>query len=124
MEHRCTHRYSCDLKVLIHQHNQPVAIGRIRNGSHMGIFVETDFATVGCEQQLKIEILQGRHTIKLPLLEINALVIYKAENGFGAAIDIATPELSALFSDLLRGTYTATYAEPQEMDSFPIAVNG
>lgn len=105
MEHRCTERYNSDLHILIYQHNLPVAIGRIKNGSRWGVYIETDFFDVECEHQIAIEVLLGRNTsTKLQRIDMKAMVIHKTKKGFGAELDIHSEEQAAIFVDLLRGT--------------------
>lgn len=107
MEHRCTPRMSADLKILISKHNVPIAIGRIRNGSHSGIFVETEFEDIDCEQLLKLEVVHSKNQSKRATpLEMQALVIHKSANGFGAEIEFANEELSKDFIELLKGDKT------------------
>ncbi len=118
MEHRYTERYVSDLSVLIYQDKLPVAIGRIKNGSRLGIFIETDFANIDCEHQISLELPQSRNSAnKLPRVEMNALVIHKAEKGFGVELDIKTQEQTDLFVEILR----ALYEKPQDAQIFSMA---
>ena len=66
MEHRCSERVTTDFKVLIYKMGIPVAIGRLKNGSKLGFFVETDFADINVLQPLDIEVLlqQGSHNLE------------------------------------------------------------
>ncbi|MFO1387679.1 hypothetical protein [Cellvibrio sp.] len=121
MEHRCTERITGDLKVLIHRYNQPIAIGRIKNGSRLGVFVETEFADIGCEQQLRLEIVANRQ-YRQPLITMNALVIHKTEKGFGAELDLDSFEQNDLFMKMLRGDFS-TSASVDET-SFAVVANG
>lgn len=105
MEHRCTDRINSELKILIYKHNHPVAIGRIKNGSRSGVFVETDFVDVECEHQLKLEVLLNRNiTTKLQRIEMEAIVIHKASRGFGAEVDFQSTVQADVFMELLCGT--------------------
>lgn len=106
MEHRCTERYASDLSILIYQHKLPVAIGRIRNGSRLGIFIETDFANIDCEHQISLELPLNRSSAnKLQRVEMKALVIHKTGKGFGVELDIKTQEQTDLFVEILRDLY-------------------
>jgi hypothetical protein len=105
MEHRCTERITSELKILIYKHNHPIAIGRVRNGSSSGVFVETDFMDIDCEHQLKLEVLLNKNnTTKLQRIEMKALVIHKTGKGFGAEVDFQNASQVSLFLEMLRGT--------------------
>lgn len=105
MEHRCTPRVTSDIKILISKHGLPIAIGRIRNGSTMGVFVETEFEDIDCEQLLTLEVVYNKSQDKkfLPL-EMQALVIHKTQNGFGAEVAFASEEQAIRFGDLISRT--------------------
>ena len=104
MEHRCAERTTSELKLLIYKHNHPIAIGRVRNGSHSGVFVETDFMDIDCEHQLTLEVLLNKNsTTKLQRIEMQALVIYKTNKGFGAEVDFQNSLHEETFVELLRG---------------------
>lgn len=91
MEHRCTERYCCNLSVIISKQGQVVAVGRIKNGSHLGVFVEADLTDIECGQQLSLKIsTQKFNAGKSQSLSMRALVIHKTRQGFGAVLDIAT----------------------------------
>jgi hypothetical protein len=105
MEHRCTERIVSELKILIYKHNIPIAIGRVRNGSGHGVFVETDFMDIDCEHQLQLEVLFNKsYATKLQSIVMKALVIHKTGKGFGAEIDFQNSAQAELFGELLRGT--------------------
>lgn len=105
MEHRCTQRYSGDLQIVIYKHNVPIAIGRIKNGSRVGGFVETDFADIECEHQLRLEVLGNKQFgAKQQLLRMEAIVIHKTTRGFGVELDMDNREQADLFIEMLRGT--------------------
>ncbi len=103
MEHRLTERTTSELKILIYKHNHPVAIGRIRNGSHSGVFVETDFSDIDCEHQLTLEVLTKSTVTKLQRIEMQALVIYKTARGFGAEVDFDSGSHADIFLEILQG---------------------
>lgn len=104
MEHRCTERISSELTILIYKHNYPIAIGRVRNGSRSGVFVETDFVDIDCEHQLKLEVLLNKNNAtKLQPIEMKALVIHKTGKGFGAEVDFQSTAHADLFMEMLRG---------------------
>jgi hypothetical protein len=104
MEHRCTQRYSGDLQILIYKHNVPIAIGRLKNGSKFGGFVETDFADIECEHQLHIEVLAQKQLGSKQSLHMEAIVIHKTNHGFGVELDMEDREQADTFIEMLRGT--------------------
>ena len=120
MEHRYTDRYSSDLKILIHKHGLPTAIGRIRNGGRSGVFVETDFADIDCEHQLTLELMVNRNSGK-QTLQLKAIVIHKTARGFGAELDIDTYEQTEVFINILRGQQSQV---AQQARNFAKTVNG
>lgn len=104
MEHRCAERTTSELKLLIYKHNHPIAIGRVRNGSHSGVFVETDFMDIDCEHQLTLEVLLNKNNAtKLQRIEMKAIVIHKTSKGFGAEVDFQVASQAGIFVDILRG---------------------
>jgi hypothetical protein len=120
MEHRYTDRYASDLSILIYQHKLPVAIGRIKNGSQSGVFIETDYANIHCEHQVTLEVLLNRNSVnKLQRIEIDALVIHKTAKGFGATIEHRTQEQKEFFVEILRGVNT----KPQNSTIFSMVAN-
>ena len=105
MEHRCTERISSELKILIYKHNLPIAIGRVKNGSYNGVFVETDFVDIDCEHQLRLEVLLNKsNATKLQRIEMKALVIHKTGKGFGAEVEFHNATQADLFVEVLHGT--------------------
>jgi hypothetical protein len=114
MEHRCTQRYSGDLQILIYKHNLPIAIGRIKNGSKVGGFVETDFADIDCEHQLCLEIQASKQYPGKQPIRMEAIVIHKTPRGFGVELDIETREQADTFIEMLRGTQLRQHITQQD----------
>lgn len=112
MEHRCAVRIQGELKVLIYKHQEPVALGRIKNGSRSGVFVETDFADTECEHQLKLVVLPVRNSPPIESIEMNAMVIHKTSKGFGAEIDFHTAQQAEMFIEKLQGNHTEAAKTP------------
>lgn len=113
MEHRCTERTASEVKILIYKHNHPIAIGRVKNGSRSGVFVETDFFDVDCEHQLKLEILPNKNNAaKLQRIEMKAIVIHKTGKGFGAEVDFQSAAHADMFIEILCGTQVSLPDEP------------
>ena len=108
MEHRYTERTASELKILIYKHNHPIAIGRVKNGSYSGIFVETDFVDIDCEHQLTLEIFPRKNQLtKFQRIEMQAIVIPKTNKGFGAEVDFADSIQMASFIEVLRSPQLA-----------------
>lgn len=102
MEHRYSDRVVTDLKVLIYKSGMPVAIGRVKNGSKLGFFVETDFAAINVLQSLDVEILLYRNPHKILRHKYTTRVIRKAATGLGLELESVSAELDRVLGDLLR----------------------
>ena len=102
MEHRCSERVTTDFKVLIYKMGVPVAIGRLKNGSKLGFFVETDFADINVLQPLDIEVLLQQGSHNLERYRYTSRVIRKAETGLGLELEYMSPEAEQALDDLLR----------------------
>lgn len=86
MEHRYSQRTRSDNKLFIYDRGTPVAIGRCRNLSRYGLFIETDHA-VYPNQPIEIEIIRGRDRKKFKYERIRCYVVHLHSNGFGVEID-------------------------------------
>jgi hypothetical protein len=90
MEHRCSPRIETDFHVLICQYSKPIAIGRVKNGTRFGLFIETDW-NARPMQQITLEIAPKQsQTLQKNLLE--AIVVYKVAQGFGVELETLTDE--------------------------------
>ena len=102
MEHRSTVRQPSELAIRIFRHKAPVATGYIKNGNRWGVFIETAFSDIQCEQQIVVQVLPTCVSAKkLQGVEIKALVVHKNDAGFGVELDIPTQEHMDLFVQLL-----------------------
>jgi putative N-acetylmannosamine-6-phosphate epimerase len=119
MEHRCSERYTADIKILIYRYDVPVAIGRIKNGTRHGLFIESDMADVKPLQQLGIEILVYRSAQKLQRYRFDSIVIHTTEHGFGAELDTLTEEAGDQLIEMLR----ASPETPKESELFNMVAN-
>ncbi len=86
MEHRYSQRTRSDTRLFIYERGSPVAIGRCRNLSRYGLFIETDH-TVYANQPIEIEIIRGRDRRKFKCERIKCYVVHLHSNGFGVEID-------------------------------------
>ncbi|WP_323814705.1 hypothetical protein [Cellvibrio sp. NN19] len=102
MEHRCSARYPADIKILIYQYDTPVAIGRIKNGTRYGLYIESDLANVKPLQQLGIEILVNRSPQKLQRYRFDSIVMHTTEHGFGVELDNLGEEAAKQLTDMLH----------------------
>ena len=119
MEHRCSARYTADIKVMIYQYDVPVAIGRIKNGTRYGLFIESDLAGVKPLQQLRIEILTNRNAQKTQRYNFDSIVTHTKEHGFGVELDTLGEEAGNQLTEMLR----AAPAMPKESESFGMVAN-
>lgn len=103
MEHRSTARHSSELAIRILKHKAPVATGYVKNGNRWGVFIETEFSDIECEQQLVVEVLPTCSSAKkLQGVQIKALVVHKNEVGFGVELDIPSQDHTDFFVALLK----------------------
>lgn len=86
MEHRYSQRTRSDAKLFIYERGTPVAIGRCKNLSRYGLFIETDHC-VYANQPIEIEIIRGRDRKKFKYERIKCYVVHIDSNGFGVEID-------------------------------------
>ena len=119
MEHRCSTRYVADIKILIYRYNIPVAIGRIKNGTRYGLFIESDLADVEPLQQLGIEVLVYRNVQKLQRYLFDSIVMHTSDHGFGVELDALAEDAATQLTDMLR----ASPETPQESELFDMVAS-
>lgn len=119
MEHRCSARYDADIKILIYKYEVPVAIGRIKNGTRHGLFIESDILDVKPLQQLGIEILVQRSAQKVQRYRFDSIIIHTTEHGFGVELDSLSEEAGNQLIDMLR----ASPETPHESELFGMVAN-
>jgi len=88
MEHRCGRRVPVSINTLIYKHGAPVAMGRIKNASSHGLYLETDYQDVRELQKLELEILLGKRIKGAQHCYVRALVVRKSNFGFGLDLEI------------------------------------
>lgn len=113
MEHRCSERYTADIKILIYKYDLPVAIGRIKNGNCHGFYIESDLADVKPLQQYGIEIMTVPSTQKLQRFKFDSMVIHTDKHGFGVELDALEIQESSLLVELLTAPSKAPQQEPK-----------
>lgn len=119
MEHRCSARYTADIKILIYRYDAPIAIGRIKNGTRHGLHIESDLADVKPLQRLGIEILVYRSAQKLQRYRFDSIVMHTTDHGFGVELDALTEEAGNQLAAMLR----AAPETPQESELFGMVAN-
>lgn len=88
MEHRCSRRIPLNINALIYKHGTPVAMGRIKNGSGHGLYVETDYEDVRELQKLELEVLLGERLKGDRHCRVGALVVRKSLMGVGLEMEM------------------------------------
>lgn len=102
MEHRCSERVATDQKVLIYKMGIPLAIGRLKNSSKLGFFVETDFADINILQPLDVEVLLYRGPQHLDRFKFTTRVIRKSDTGLGVELEYMSNESAQALDNLLH----------------------
>ncbi len=119
MEHRCSARYAADIKILIYRYDAPVAIGRIKNGTCHGLYIESDLADVKPLQPLGIEILTYKNAQKLQRYRFDSIVMHTSEHGFGVELEALSEEAGTQLIEMLR----ASPETPKENELFDMVAN-
>lgn len=110
MEHRYSHRVSLNINTLIYKRGTPVAMGRIKNGSDQGLYLETDYQGVRELQKLELEVLLGRRIKGKQRCQVSALVVRKSPFGYGLQLNMREDSSS----EALRN-----YIEQQQVAQHP-----
>lgn len=100
MEHRCSARVLIDSNVVICQYAKPVAVGRIKDATAFGFYIESDLI-VQPLQQLTLEIMMYRQPQKLQKYKLEAIVAHRDEHGFGVELEQLNDEQTHLLQDFL-----------------------
>lgn len=100
MEHRCSPRVLIDSNVVICQYAKPVAIGRIKDATAFGFYIESDLI-VRPLQQLTLEIMMYRQPQKLQKYKLEAIVAHIDDHGFGVELEQLNDEQTHLLHNFL-----------------------
>ncbi len=103
MEHRYSERIVADVKILIYKYCIPMAVGRIKNGTQYGLYIESDFMDVGAFQLLGLEILFYSPLNVLQRFKFNSIVTHTTDDGFGVELDWLSG-INDQLCELLRDT--------------------
>lgn len=92
------------MKLLLYKTGVPVAIGRIRDVSARGLFVETDFDGFNVHQSLEVELLP-RCSTHIDRCRFKTVVARRVRGGFGLEADENSDSgynaLSALINNVI-----------------------
>jgi len=86
MEHRCSQRIAAQLKLLIYKKSLPTALGKVKNISHNGLFVLTEYSDFYSNQILEVEFL-SLAAQRIGSARFKSIVVHTHNNGLGLEID-------------------------------------
>jgi hypothetical protein len=101
MEHRYSNRFAFDVNVFIHQNRGPVIVGRIKNGTRFGLFIESDASGIYACQLLDVEVLITKNDYQPQRYKIPSIVTHTTDQGFGVEFDPVDGEVSDQLYDVL-----------------------
>ena len=122
MEHRCSPRIETDFHVLICQYNKPVAIGRIKDATTFGFYIESDWAARPL-QQITLEVV-NKQMQKLQNNKLEAIVTHKNQHGFGVELELLGDEQIHELHKILITRSLDTQHIPDSEALIPQVVNG
>lgn len=100
MEHRCADRMTVDIPVLLYKYNHPTALGRVKNATRFGFFIECESHLFETLQPILIEIHPldyGEEVIRL-----HALIIHTSAQGLGVELELVHSRESLNLQSLLK----------------------
>jgi hypothetical protein len=114
MEHRCSPRIETDLHVLIYQYNKAVAIGRIKDATTFGFYIESDWSTRPLQQITLV--VMDKHLQKLQKHKLEAIVMHKTSHGFGVELEtLETEQVKELHNFLAKPVITKQIQNPEAL---------
>lgn len=88
MDHRKSERVALDLQAQIFRRGLPVAVGRIKDCSRHGLFIETDYKDADPNDQLDLVVILRRSGNEMPKrYNLGTLVVRKAKKGHGLELE-------------------------------------
>jgi len=90
MEQRLEKRINAELTVLLYSYGVPVAIGKTKNVTSGGAFVETRYQPEKKERHIEIAFVV-RNDVETQFYRVNTQIIYRTRDGFGLTIDHFDP---------------------------------
>lgn len=116
MDNRTSSRMNVPMKLLLYKTGVPVAIGRIRDVSTRGLFVETDFDGFNVHQSLEVELLP-RSSTHIDRCRFRTVVARRVRGGFGLEADENSDTgfntLAALVNSVLARGGPGLHRHPQ-----------
>ncbi len=90
MEHRYSQRIDAQLNVLLYSNGVPVAVGKTRNISASGVFVETIYQPQYGSRSMDIEFLPEEST-GTDKYYVKGMIVHSAPDGVGLMIEDFDP---------------------------------
>jgi hypothetical protein len=87
MENRRSQRIPVMIKLLLFKNGLPVAIGRTRNVSSGGLFVQTDYVDLGSNGTVEMELLSNRWTRVAGRSKHRGFITHLGSDGFGVRFE-------------------------------------
>ena len=115
MEHRYATRIQMRINVLIYRQGLPVQVGRTRDISNDGAFVETGQLHGQLPDCLELEFLPGQEGVDR--FRLKALVVHRRHAGVGIEFAVVDPDAGQGLQDCLR-----RLAQPVERLPLRVAV--
>lgn len=111
MEHRHTTRVPRHINALIYQQGLPVLVGRTRNISSEGAFLETVQLQGPLPDCLELEFLPGMESVER--FRLKALVVHRLPTGIGIEFAWLDPHAEQGLRDCLRDSTPPVERLPQ-----------
>jgi len=92
MERRLDKRINADLSVLLYSDGVPVAIGKTKNITSRGIFVETRYQPDKKDRYIEIAFIV-RKDIDTEFHRVYTQIVHRTQEGFGLMIDHFDPSV-------------------------------
>lgn len=102
MEHRYATRFPRRINTLIYRQGLPVQVGRTRDISNEGAFVETGQIQGSLPDCLELEFLPGVQSLER--FRLKALVVHRTPAGIGIEFAMLDPHAERGLRDCLRHT--------------------
>ncbi|TCK17988.1 PilZ domain-containing protein [Thiogranum longum] len=91
MEHRYSKRVDAQLNVLLYSNGVPVAVGKTRNISASGVFVETIYQQQHGNRSMDIEFLPGNGA-GTDKYYVKGMIVHSEPDGVGLMIEDFDPD--------------------------------
>lgn len=100
MEHRYAERFNVDIPVLLYQYNHPTALGRIKNATQFGFYIECKSNLFETLKPIQVEI----HPLDYgeDIVRLHALIIHTQSRGLGVELETLHAREALNLKNLLR----------------------